>query len=301
MFRRNIVRSKWFPVVLFLGVGIFAYGDSVTFNFNSLTDTQTTGAIASYMTTALVASGCTGCSVTVSPGPGNSFVYADTTYTGESNVVGPGGSPDTLGTTDNAANNSATPHGGANDTFISNVNDSSTSGGNQIDLQFNGLTFNGTVSFDFEIFPNGTCPVLNSANCGGSPVGGIYPDQPSLELESGLNGAGIGAVTSFGTNGTQYAVTPSTTGADGSSTKVGTTTELAPQWIGTWSTSTALNGNNDLNFIDWPAAIGIDNLTLNYTTTGGGGQSPVPETSSLLLLGTVSGLLIPLFRRFRKA
>ncbi len=57
----------------------------------------------------------------------------------------------------------------------------------------------------------------------------------------------------------------------------------------------------------------VSNVTFQWgtqsgdTTTGTlctdckGDSSPVPETSSVLLLGTVSGLLVPLFRRFRKS
>jgi len=279
---------------LFFGVGLSAYGDTVTFTFNSLTVGSTDSAIAAYMTSMLVSSGCVGCSVTVNSGGGT--VYVDTTYTGDGHVVGPGGTADTLGNTTGATNNGVTPNG-TTDAFISNVSNSSVSGGSQIDLQFNGLTFDGVVSFDYEIFPDGSCPQLNSASCGGGAVGGIYPNQPDFELKSGLNGGGISLVSAFGTNGIQYGATPSSTGADGNSTKSSaSSTELAPQWIGVFSTS-SINGENDLNFIDWPAAIGVDNLTITYDPPGG----TVPETSSLLLLGTVSILLIPAFRRCRKA
>src|SRR5882724_8358127 len=97
---------------LFLGLGLTAFGDSVTFTFDkagsiaALTPsntTQNTGAtktdISTYMTAVLQAAGCVGCTVTVSePNSSNNKVFVDITYTGEDHVVGPNGNPVTLGT-----------------------------------------------------------------------------------------------------------------------------------------------------------------------------------------------------------
>jgi len=304
------VTTRWF-LALLLGAGVYAYGGTVTFNFtgsgsNTLAAGATTASIATYMTNALVASGCVGCSVTVNNGL-SGLVYVDSTYNGEGHVVAPGTGgagtkSTTLGTTEGAATNSVAP-GASYDNFISNVSDGSSSSVDRIALHFNGLTLQGTVSFDFEIFPDGACPVLNSTSCGGAANGsGIFPNQPDLQLQAGLNGADS-LVNSFGTAGVQYGKTPvSSGGGDGTSTHSPLTTgaELSPQWIGTWSTATALNGNNDLNFLDWPAAIGIDNLTINYSTTGGGGQSSVPEPGSVILLTTVIAGLMMAKRKLRK-
>lgn len=307
--------------LLFAGAGLVVFGDSVaTFNFNSLGSIQTNNVstnttIQNYMTGVLQAAGCVGCTVTVTDGTHGGVVFADQTYTGDGYVVGPYSSgsdhPVTLGNTDGATSNTPTytATGGADatgthDTFLSNVNDSATQGAvtdpGQIDLTFHltaGYTLSGTVSFDFEIFPDGSCSQLNSTHCGGAANGaGVFPGQPGLTFDAGLGSAS--AVTGFGVNGTWWGATPGaaglgTEGHDGSSTRsVNDTTELAPQWIGNYSTS--LSSFNELNFVDWPAAIGIDNLSLTVHT-------PVPETSSVLLLGTLSLMLIPLVRRARKA
>jgi PEP-CTERM motif len=69
----------------------------------------------------------------------------------------------------------------------------------------------------------------------------------------------------------------------------GSGSELAPQLIGTWSGQ--LSGVTRLDFIDWPATIGIDNLVVD----------PVPEPSTLLLTGSAlaSGLVWLRSRRRR--
>jgi len=291
-------------VLVLCGGAVSAQAGSVTFNFNSLSDTATVAQIETYMNGALAAAGCTGCTVIVSNG-----TYADQSYNGGGHVVGPGtGSPPlTLGDTNGATNLTTTT--GSTDTFLANTSDSDVSTASQITLQFQGFTVNGGIGFDYEIFPNVTCTSLSSSPtsaCGGAPVGGIYPDQPRFELEAGTSSAS--PVTSFGTSGTQYGYTPGT--ANGSvntyspsspKPKFGTGgTETGPQYIGTWSTtSSALNGDTQLDFVDWPATIGIDNLQVSFSTNT---PSPVPEPASLLLLGTAVFCCIKgLRRRTRKA
>jgi hypothetical protein len=55
--------------------------------------------------------------------------------------------------------------------------------------------------------------------------------------------------------------------------------ELAPQFLGTSGTWHFPNGVTQLEFIDWPRTIGIDNLVL------GVGIQQIPEPASGLLLG----------------
>ena len=290
------------PILLALGVflsaGVSAYAGSVTFDFNSLSSGANAASISTYMNGVLHTS-CPTCSVTVLSS-GSSGAVADTTYNGDGYVVGPGGKSLTLGTSNNATSNSSTLNS-SYDTFIANTNDSSTQISQQITIQFTGLTLS-TTSFDYEIFPDGSCQVLNAAGCGGAAVGGKYPDQPDLEFEAGTNTSGTdAAVSSFGTSGIQYGVTPvasggtdgtSTTGPAGRSGAV--VTVVAPQYIGTWSGSlTGLNANaTELDFVDWPATIGIDNLQVSYTTT-----TAVPEPAGIVFLGTLVVLLTKKLRR----
>jgi PEP-CTERM motif len=238
--------------------------DTFTFNFNSLASGATSSQIASYMDGVI---GCGSC-VTVTG------AVADKTYNGDGHVTGPGtGSTSlTLGTSNGATASNSNSSVGATDTFIANTSDSSSQIANEITIKFTGLTISST-SFDYEIFPDGTCPQLTTSSCGGKPVGGIYPNQPDFEFAVG---AGNTAVTAFGTNGKQYGVTPGTTNGNAvHSPNSGSDDELAPQYIGTFSGS--LNNVSQLDFIDWPATIGVDNLVITTST---------PEPGTLLLLGS---------------
>src|SRR5262249_31998470 len=145
---------------------------------------------------------CAGCSVTVGAG-----AVADRTYNGENHVVGTSSKSLTLGTSDGATSNTVAPSS-SYDTFIANTNDSSGSSTDRITLMFTGILID-NISFDYEIFPDGTCSVLNSAHCG-ALSGGIYANQPDLVFRAGSTGNSNTdpLVTSFGTNGTQYGVTP---------------------------------------------------------------------------------------------
>jgi len=287
MLRRS--KAIFLAIGLFFGASVSAYATSVNFDFNSLSSGAESGsgtqvqmtslAIANYMTGVLTTAGCSGCSVVVATGASGSNTMgavADQTYTGENHVVGPviGGvvKPVTLGTTDGATSNSVTPNS-SYDTFIANTTDGSTSLSSEITLQFMGFatrTLN-VKSFDYEIFPD---------------AGGAN----DLTFEAGSNTTGSDtAVSTFGTGGTQVGVTPgSGDGGETHSTNSGRfTNETSPQYIGTWSSGLALSGNSELDFIDWPATIGIDNLKVDFGALGSAGGSPVPEPTSIILLGTL--------------
>jgi hypothetical protein len=226
---------------------------------------------------------------------------ADTSYNGEGFVTGPGtGSQSlTLGdsngaTQSNTTSTFTTGFTGSNyDTFIANTNNGSGQVSNQITLQFKGFTAAGETltinSFDYEIFP-----------CGAGSSGCTSP--PGLTFEAGNNTNGVDtAVSSFGSSGTQVGVKPSTTtSADGNAVlspngNVSSTTD--DQYIGTWTAGKTLNGNSELDFIDWPATIGIDNLKVTWNT-----PSSVPEPGSIVLLGTaLVGVSLSLKRRMLKA
>ncbi len=138
--KRNSKAVSVAGLVLFLGAGTSACADTFSFNFDALSaytpsqgggNTATTS-IQGYMQSQLKS----GQTVTVTGG------VADQTYDGEGYVVGPG-------TTKNNVNSTL-------DTFIANTNDSSQQIANQITMKFTGLVINGIVSFDYEIFPDGT-------------------------------------------------------------------------------------------------------------------------------------------------
>lgn len=203
--------------------------------------------------------------VTVSGVGGSGGVAVDTTYAGDGHVVGPGGVPLTLGNSNNATNNSATPSG-TYDNFLSNTTNGASQLSTGILITFSqGISLTGTFTVDYEIFPDGTCAVVySSANptaCGG--VGN--PNLPDLSFSA--NGSTPVSTTLFG-------ATPANPGPNGNSTASSAMgAETAPQWIGTYTTT--LHGATSLQFLDWPATIGIDNLKLVTT--------PEPRGEAFLL------------------
>jgi hypothetical protein len=240
-----------------------AHAESIVFNFNSLAPGATSNQIQTYMDGVLSAAGCTGCTVSVTG------AVADQLYTGEGYVVGPNGTSLTLGDSESATNNGVTPNT-SHDTFIANTNDSSAQVADQITMSFNFSVIG--ASFDYEIFPDGTCSQLNATNCGGAKVGKYFPNQPDFTFATSNNSNVF----------TQYGVTPSAGGVNGSSTLGPNGTILAPQWIGTYSGT--FTPTTQLNFVDWPATIGIDNLTVTNA-------SPEPSTMILILVGVVACML----------
>jgi hypothetical protein len=252
-------------LVCFLSAGIPAHADTFFFNFDTLsayTPSQgggntATSSIQGYMNSLLK----TGQSVTVTG------AVADKTYNGEGYVVGPGQNessmtPLTLGNTNGATSvSSNSTVNSTYDTFIANTNDSSQQIANQITMKFSGLTINGIVSFDYEIFPDGT------AN-----------QPPDLIFAAG-------AASNTSTMATFLGVTPGTSPIS-TTVSANSNHESNAQIIGHWSQ--VITNATELDFIDWPAAIGIDNLTI--TTSN-------PEPSSIILLGTTGLAFFYLLRR----
>jgi len=280
---KNMLIRALAGVLVVLGAGMSAdAGTLKIFDFNSLasgtpstsTKTGNYDSIQNYMNYVL---GCKGC-VTVSG------AVADKTYNGDGRVTGPGSSkastsltlataPDGATASNwNSALNPIDPKTGkvTTDTFIANTSDGSSQISQEIIIKFSGFTINGTVSFDYEIFPDGSCTSLTFSGCGGKPnKAGIYPNQPDLTFAVNGNVNTPVFVT--------YGVTPGTTNGNAKHSPVsGSKAELAPQYIGTWSGT--LTNVNELDFVDWPATIGVDNLSY---------QTPEPSVIELcaILLG----------------
>ena len=264
---------------LFLMAGsVPASAGVVTFNFNTLGSGATSSQIETYMNTVLAGNA----TVSVSAG-----AVADKGYNGDGHVVGSGNSISrTLGTSEGNAGVTGGTSGGTTcgaggcvnttnpsylDTFLKNSSSYSS-----FFLDFSNNFIIDSVSFDYQIFPDGTCTVLANPGCGGAPNGsGIYPNQPDFTFSTDL-----GQV--FHT----YATTPPAANNDSPLSTNELTPQLAP--VNTASLVFNVAGSNVLTFADWPATIGIDNLVITYHTPPGGAAA-VPEPASLLLLG--SGLI----------
>jgi hypothetical protein len=228
--------------------------------------------IQSYMTTVLQGY-YAGATVSVTGAVGQQGAGA---YAGEGYVVGPKvGSvvtPYTLANTTGGVLN-AVPN---TDGFIKNCAFASECGGttsSDIFINFNGHKIS-SFSFDFEIFPDGTCAADTRAACGGRRDAlGHRPNLPDLEIWSGDNAAGTHFDTLWG-------VVPGTGGTYSYSINSGSNAETAPQLLGTATFTVAAGANiSTLDFMDWPETIGIDNLKVTFI--------PEPPTLAFLAFGFI--------------
>jgi hypothetical protein len=259
---RKIIQAVVTASALLLLSAAAAHAD-IVFTFDSpgsgLNTSSTSANIAAYMSSVL---GCLNC-VTL-----NSGVHVDHGYTGDGHAVGPGGVALTLGDSNGATSNNASITTNANDLFLANTSDSSSSSTDRIVINFT-QPMSGVFSFDFQIFPDGTCPSLS--NCGTS-----QSNLPDLEF-SALNASNtvlsshtFWAVAPCATVGAcQGSANSGTNGSSIHSPASGSGTELAPQLIGTYTTG-YLNNVTQLDFIDWPATIAIDNLKIATPEPRGG-------------------------------
>ena len=238
-----------------------AAAGTLTFDFGALSNGASNAQIQSFMNTALGASG----SVVVKG------AVASNSYTGDSHVAGPvtGSGRSKSYSSYTLANMDPAGHG----TFI--MNDTGHSS-NDILMTFSGFTIS-SISFDLEIFPDGSCTALTKKSCGGSGE----PNQPDLTLLA--NGSeveqwlGLTPGSSANSNGISASPYP-----DSPAMHSG---ETAPQLLGSSGLITLPADTTTLDFQDWPATIALNNLVVNYTPPDSSSDS-VPEPATLALLGS---------------
>ncbi len=234
---------------------------TVTFNFDALANNASNSSAQTYMRNILASSSAGTVTIT--------GAQALTTYNGDNHVVGPqvGSmvSSETLGTSDGGVHHSGF------DTFLANNGPTY----DRISMVFSQAIYG--VSFDYEIFPDGTC-VKQSTSC--QPGSTNWPDF-SFIADNQVMFKTLGIVP--GQSGTSAHSPISGLGSN----------ELAPQYLGLSGQWDFINGVTTLEFVDWPAKIGIDNLNLNFTPP----SHTVAEPSSLLL--AMLGLVLLGYRRGR--
>ena len=225
---------------------------AVTFNFNSLSDGASNSQVQTYMNGVL---GSTGTVNVIG-------ALGENNYTGDNHVVGPVTS-ETLGTSDSNVH-----HSGNNDTFLVN----STSNNDRIKMVFSVPIY--SISFDYEIFPNGSCPDAGATGCAN--------DSSTNWPDFTFKADGTQIFRTLGTDpcaGGTYTHSPFSGASN---------CEKAPQLLGLSGLISFQNGVTTLEFIDWPQQIGIDNLNLDFC---GANCSPsrvpnnVPEPSATMLVG----------------
>jgi hypothetical protein len=255
----------------------FTFDNTAYANVFNSGSTPTTTNLQTYMTNAYAAQGGVG-SVTIT-GAG---VLSDNNYTGDGHVVGPisGGTvtPLTLGSTNAGVQHPIPPATGAtHDNYIVNNPPGSNT---TFQIHFSSLIFG--VSFDYEIFPDGSCPNPGSSNSSvnlgcTSKSNSNWPDfkfyvNSVSTANLVLDTQGNVPVSGFSTV-CHGAGSPATCGPGG--------TEPAPQYLSSTVSYTFVNGVNDLFFVDWPATVGIDNLVVDNKRP----PQKIPEPASLGLFG----------------
>jgi hypothetical protein len=254
--------------LLFGSVSASAIG--VSFDFNSLGAGANDATVQAYMQGVLNSTygvGVVTVKVTGAIGDNGANQVNNLHWNADNHVVGGNsGKPGsiTLGNSEGCSGNGCSA--GANDSYIRN-NSLALSGdpaSDAISMTFSGAAFT-QASFDWEIFADNTCTALDGSHCGGAG----NPNKPDLEFKAGAN-----------TVAALYGVTPGT-GGTYSRSPLGA--EAAPQAIGTGSWTFA--SSSTFQFVDWPATIGIDNLTLGTPPTLNL-VSGVPEPASIALLVT---------------
>lgn len=280
-------------VVGLLGSTVSARAD-ITFTFDGSSLTYANGnqdtAIAHYMDTLLGGTCATSLNCVTVTGlqpngtPGGS-VATDKTWNGDGHVVSnTSGKSLTLGTSNGATSNSSTTPG-ASDVFLANTDDTGLQLSQGIEITF--TTPVTLLGFDYEIFPDISCPSLS--NCGSG-----QSNLPDLEFKvnGSLNTKFTGDAPCATVGACQGQASSGNDGNSIHSPNSGGGTELAPQFIGTWSGS--ISGVTTLDFLDWPATIGVDNIRIASTPEPTGGIFMI---GGLLLVGLAGNKLRSVFAK----
>ncbi len=204
-------------------------------------------------------------------------------------MIGPGTStsnvvPLTLGSTNGGIQHSLSSSNP--DNYIVNNPSSNTT----IQIHFSDAIFG--VKFDYEIFPDGTCP--NPTSSSSSVNKGCTSTSSSSwpDFNFYVDGTAAGNLV-FARDG----VTP-VSGNDNSNSSL---SERAPQFLSNGTTManyTFAGGVHDLYFVDWPARIGIDNLVIECCKRP---PNENPEPGTLALIGVALAGLAGISRRSRMA
>ena len=288
-------RRRWgcvAPLLIVAGAGWQSAAATILFDFNVLADGANVAAVDDYMEGVLGAQR----DVTVT---GTS---AERNYMGDNYVVGPvvtasnnalKVTPMTLGTSDYNVATSGVYNPAGNlvpsklDSYLVNA-----SGYDRIVMTFSFPVY--AVSFDFEIFPDGTCP--NTRPSCNDATDANWPDFKFWA--DGLEVFLVDAIVPGGTvPDLPGDITPMSNPTYAHSKGSGPMGIVkAPQFLGVSGTWLFAQGVTRLEFVDWPRMIGIDNLMIDPERPVPPANFNVPEPATLALFGLgLAGL--PFVRR----
>ena len=298
------IRDLFLAAVFLIGAGpaaatlvTFSFDDTLGMPYNSSSSPGANSLVQTYMRAVWAGASLTGTLNVTGAGE-----LSNNRYTGDNHVVGPfstcgsNGStygcnliPATLGSTEGGVQGSAVPHtlGTSNpvtdptsltDNYIVN------NGSDRITVVFPSLVY--SVSFDFEIFPDGTCTDDTTRACGGA----LLPNWPDFKFLAD----GFQKFQEFATN----PGSPGTYCESQSSTPLNNIAcDNAPQYLGVSGNWFFPNGVTKLEFVDWPRRIGIDNLVVDTDENCCVTRNSVPEPGSIALIGAALAGLAAVRRR----